>query len=348
VRPEHIYKGAGLLFLLALCYHFFDTLSRVALIIYAAAILAVAMNAAVRAIPLRRPIAVAGMGLLALVLLGAGLWFGGGALLRQARDLADAYPSMERELESWGDSARERIGVDVEFVGERVGQAVRAFFGDLSGRDVIGGAGGFLQALTVPVLVFFGALFALAKPNERLMVPLLRAVPATRRDDFRRLLQLLGERLTGWIKGQIVSMTTIGVLATVAFAIIGVPYAFLLGFINGVAEFVPIIGPWVGGIPAVIVAFLQDPMKGLWAAVAILAIQQLESQLITPLVMSKVADVHPFVTLFAIVLFGGLFGFLGILLALPLVLLIWTVVEVLWVDRAIHAEHDAIEPVVED
>jgi predicted PurR-regulated permease PerM len=205
-----------------------------------------------------------------------------------------------------------------------------------------------LEALAVPVLIFFGALFALAKPNERLMVPLLRAVPGTRRDDFRRLLRLLGERLTGWIKGQIVSMTTIGVLATVAFALIGVPYAFLLGFVNGVAEFVPIIGPWVGGIPAVIVAFLQDPMKGLWAAVAILAIQQLESQLITPLVMSKVADVHPFVTLFAIVLFGGLFGFLGILLALPLVLLLWTVVEVLWVDRAIHAEHDAIEPVVEE
>ena len=134
----------------------------------------------------------------------------------------------------------------------------------------------------------------------------------------------------------------------IAFSVIGVPYALLFGVVNGLAEFVPIIGPWVGGIPAVVVAFLQDPMKGLWAAVAILAIQQLESQLITPLVMSKVADVHPFVTLFAIVLFGGLFGFLGILLALPLVLLVWTVVEVLWVDRAIHAEHDSIEPVVEE
>ncbi len=89
-------------------------------------------------------------------------------------------------------------------------------------------------------------------------------------------------------------------------------------------------------------------MKGLWTAVAILAIQQVESQLVTPLVMAKAAEVHPFVTLFAIVLFGGLFGFLGILLALPLVLLLWTVTQVLWVERAIGTGHDRIEPVVEE
>lgn len=89
-------------------------------------------------------------------------------------------------------------------------------------------------------------------------------------------------------------------------------------------------------------------MKGLWTAGAILLIQQLESQVVTPLAMAKAAEIHPFVTLFAIFLFGGLFGFLGILLALPLVILIWTTVQVLWVERAIHAGEDAIPPVVED
>jgi predicted PurR-regulated permease PerM len=98
----------------------------------------------------------------------------------------------------------------------------------------------------------------------------------------------------------------------------------------------------------VVVAFLDDPMKGLWAVVAILAIQQVESQLITPLVMAKTAEVHPFVTVFAIVLFGGLFGFLGILLALPLVLLVWTVVQTLWVERALGAGGDRVAPVVEE
>ena len=348
LRPEHLYKAVALLLMAALFYRFFDTLARVLLIVYAAAILAVAFNAVIRSLPVRRPLAVAALGVLSLLLLAAALWFGGGVLLRQLRGLAEAYPAMEQEMAGWGEKLRDRLGVDVEFAGERLRQGARNFFGDLSGSDVAARAGGFLEAMTVPVLIFFGALFALAKPNEGLLVPLLRAIPESRRSSFRRVLELLGERLTGWIKGQIVSMTTIGVLATVAFTLIGIPYAFLLGAVNGIAEFVPIIGPWVGGIPAVIVAFLDEPMKGVWAAVAILAIQQLESQLITPLVMSKVADVHPFVTLFSIVLFGGLFGFLGILLALPLVLLVWTLIEVLWVDRAIHAGDDPVSPVVEE
>lgn len=348
LRPEHLYKFAALLFLFALLYRFFDTVSRVLLIVYAAAILAVALNAIVRRVPLHRKWVTGLIGVLILAAFGAALWFGGTALLRQLRGLAEAFPQMEQELRAWGDELRARIGVDVELVGERVSQGARDFFGGLSGSEVLGRAGGLLEALTLPVLIFFGALFALARPNDHLLVPLLRAVPEERRPAFQRFFELMGERITGWVKGQMISMATIGVLATIAFYLIGVPYALLFGVVNGLAEFVPIIGPWAGGIPAVIVAFLDDPTKGLWTAVAILAIQQVESQLVTPLVMSRAADVHPFVTLFAIVLFGGLFGFLGILLALPLVLLIWTAVQVLWVERAIHTAGDEIEPVVEE
>ena len=72
-----------------------------------------------------------------------------------------------------------------------------------------------------------GGIFALAKPNDRLLVPLLQAIPAERRPAFRRCLELLGTRLTGWVKGQLISMATIGVLATGAFYLIGVPYALL-------------------------------------------------------------------------------------------------------------------------
>lgn len=348
LRPGHLYKFGGLLFLLALAYRFFDTLSRVFLLVYAAAILAVALNAVARRLPLDRRWTAAIIAFLSVAGFAAAAWFGGGALLRQLGGLADSLPAMETELRAWGEVVRERTGLDVELVGERTGRMARDFFADLGGRDVLGRAGGLLEWLTIPVLIFFGGIFALAKPNDRLLVPLLRAVPEERRPAFRRCLELLGTRLTGWVKGQLISMASIGVLATAAFHLIGVPYALLFGVINGLAEFVPILGPWAGGIPAVIVAFLDDPMKGLWTAVAILAIQQVESQLITPLVMAKAAEVHPFVTVFAIVLFGGLFGFLGILLALPLVLLVWTVVQTLWVERALDAGGDRVAPVVEE
>ena len=73
-----------------------------------------------------------------------------------------------------------------------------------------------------------------------------------------------------------------------------------------------------------------------------------EANVITPWAMSRNAEIHPFVTLFALLLFGGLFGFLGVLLALPLVILVWTVVQVLWVERAIDTDRDRIAPVARE
>jgi predicted PurR-regulated permease PerM len=348
LRPEHLYKFAGLLFLFALGYRFFDTLSGTFLLAYAAAIVAVGLNAIASRIPLRRKWAAGLLGVLIFGALGVGLWFGGSALFGQAQELIEQAPQMEADLRSWADQIGSRIGLDVEAMGERVVDEAQSFFSGLSGGGLMGRAMGALEALVIPILVLFGALFALGKPNDHLLTPLLRAVPAERRTSFRRMFELLGTRLRGWLKGELISIVTIAILATLAFYLIGVPYALLFGIINGLAEIIPIFGPWVGGLPAVIVAFLDDPTKGLWTLGAILLIQQLESQVVTPLAMAEAAEIHPFVTLFAIFLFGGLFGFLGILLALPLVILLWTAVQVLWVERAIHAGEDSIPPIVDD
>jgi predicted PurR-regulated permease PerM len=143
-------------------------------------------------------------------------------------------------------------------------------------------------------------------------------------------------------------MFGVGVLTTLALFVISVEYALLLGVFMGVMEFIPIVGPWIGGVPAVLIAFLDDPTKGLWALILILAVQQIESQIITPWAMSSQANVHPVITLFALILFGGMFGFLGILLAVPLVLLTGTIIEVLWVEETINADADYIPPVAEE
>ncbi|HYE80118.1 MAG TPA: AI-2E family transporter, partial [bacterium] len=195
---------------------------------------------------------------------------------------------------------------------------------------------------------FFGALFALASPNERLLTPVLRAVRRDLRPAVYRIMQLLAERLVGWIKGMAVSMVAVGTLSVFALWLIGVPNALALGLLNGVLEFIPLLGPWLGGGIAVLVALLDDPTKAPWVALAALAIQQIEANVITPMAMSSNAEIHPFITLFALVLFGGMFGFLGMLLALPLVLLIWTVIQVLWVERTINTDRDPIAPVVEE
>jgi len=213
---------------------------------------------------------------------------------------------------------------------------------------MMGSALGLLEALLFPLVIFFGALFALAQPNDRLLNPLMRAVPPNLRPAFYRIFQLLGERLLGWLKGTAIAMVAVGILSMIVWSIIGVPNAILLGLFNGLVEFIPLVGPWVGGGTATLVAMMDDPTKGAWVALSALAIQQVEANVITPFAMAREAEIHPFLTLFALVLFGGIFGFLGLLLALPLTLLVWTVIQVLWVERAIDTDRDRIAPVVNE
>jgi predicted PurR-regulated permease PerM len=348
LAPEHLYKAAGLLFLFALIFRFFDPLAQVFLIVYASAILAVALNVIVRLFPLERRWVTAILGLTIISMLGLGLWWGVPALMEQVQGFSREAPRLQAQLEAWTLWLRERTGLNIDLFGERSQRILRDFLAGLQGDDMLVRARGVLEILFLPLIILFGGLFAVAKPNDRLLAPLLRSVPRDRRLAFRRLFELLGLRLRGWVKGTLMAMFAVGALMTVTLSIIGVPYALMLGLFAGLVEVVPLAGPWVGGLAAVIIAFLDDPSKALWTVLAVLAIQQLESNIITPLVMARAAEVHPFVTLFALILFGSLFGFLGILLSVPLVLLIWTLVEVLWVERAIDTDEDSIAPVVKE
>jgi predicted PurR-regulated permease PerM len=350
IRPEHLYKAAGLLFLLALLYRFFQEITYGLLLLYAAAIVAVLLNALVSRLPLQRKWVAAALGLLIVGGLGALLWLGIPALVSQVRNLVGRVPEFSallRQVETW---LRANTGLNVSLVGPEVQEFFRNAFLSTSGEgsSLLGRASGLLEILFVPLLILFGGLFAVAKPNERLMTPVLRAVPRDRRPAYRRMLELLGVRLVGWLKGTLIAMVGVGVLSTIAYYLIGVPNALLLGLVAGLTEFIPLVGPWLGGGTATVVAFLEDPQLGLWTAVAALVIQQIEGNVITPWAMSQAAELHPFVTLFALIFFGSLFGFLGILLAIPLTLFFWTVIEVLWVERAIDTDEDAIAPVVEE
>lgn len=346
--PEHLYKAVGLAFLAALFYRFFDEITRVLLTIYAAAILAVAFNIVVGLFPRQRRWTSAALGLLVLGAIGVTLWLGVPALADQLRGVADRVPDLEGRLQEWSAWLQQQTGLNVRITGERLQDYFQNFFGEMQGGEVLGRAWSLLDFLILPLLILVGGLYAVSGPNDRLLTPLLRVVPRNRRPAFRRVLELLGIRLRGWVAGTLISMLIVGVLTTITLHLLGAPYALLLGTLNGVLEFVPIVGPFVGGGTAVLVTFLDSPSLAAGVLIAVLAIQQLESNVITPIVMSKAAEVHPFITVFAIFLFGGLFGFLGILLALPLVLLLWTVVEVLWVERAIDTDEDTIEPVVHD
>lgn len=345
LQGERLYRFAGLLFLLAIVFYFFDAVARVALLAFLGAIIAVALNAIVKRLPLPRGIAVL---LLVLTLfggLGVGLWFGIRALIGQVRQLIDDFPTIVAGVEEWVQGA---TGLELDLLGPRTRETVGEVFGVTEGVGVIAGAFGLIEVVALLLLVVIGAFFLVFKPNDQLLTPFMRAVPQDRRPAFRRMFHLMGVRLGGWLGGTLIAMTAVAVLGIIAFLVLGTPYPVLLGIVIGLTEIVPIVGPWVGGFIAVAVTLFNDPGTALWVAIAVLVIQQIESNLVRPMAMSSAAELHPFVTLLALLLFGSLFGLLGAVLALPITLALATVVQVFWVEETLHAGDDEIEPVVEE
>jgi len=339
-----LYAAVALLFVAALFYRFFDAISRVLLIAFVGVIFAIAMNAAVKRIPLPRGIATALVAVSFFLLVGVGVWQGMAILTPQVRALAGDLPALEATLRGWEESLREQTGMEIALLGA----PLEALLDDPVGfaTTFLAQALGILEILGLAVLVLFGAIFVVARPNEQLLDPLLRAVPRQRRPAFRRLLHRTADRLAGWLRGTVLSMVIIGVLSGLAFWLLGAPYPVLLGVWVGLVEVIPIVGPWIGGATAVLVTLIHDPTAAIRIAVAVLVIQQVEGSVVRPFVMSGAAELHPFVTLLALLLFATMFGFLGALLALPILLVMATAVEVYWVEERLDAADDEIEPVV--
>jgi predicted PurR-regulated permease PerM len=342
-----MYRAVGLIFLFAIVFRYLDAITHVLLIAFVGVILGIAFNAAVVRIPLSRKLSTALLALTTLLVIAAGVWFGVSVLAREIRSLLEDMPSFLASLDEWEDWIQGMIGLDIEVFGPRVQQILGEVSGMVSGGALLAGAFGLIEVVALGVLVLVGAFFVVAKPNEQLLIPLMRAVPEHRRPAVERFFSRLGERLSGWLWGTLLSMIIIGTLSSITFFFIGTPYPILLGVIVGVADIIPLVGPWIGGLIAVAVTLLYEPGLAIWVALAVLVIQEAEGNLIRPVVMSESAKLHPFVTLLALLLFASMFGLLGAVLSLPLVLAIGTMVEVFWVEETIDAGDHEIEPIVE-
>jgi len=143
-------------------------------------------------------------------------------------------------------------------------------------------------------------------------------LPLNQREPARELITAIEQRIGAYVVGQLTVNVIMGTLATIAYLIIGLPYAPLLGLIVGIMEFIPLIGPLIGVIPALIIGFSISPTTALWTVIAAIIIHQVESNFLSPRVMRRALGMRPMVTLLALAAFGSLFGVLGVIVALPL------------------------------
>ncbi|MFW5972949.1 MAG: AI-2E family transporter [Bacteroidota bacterium] len=341
-----MYRVVGLIFLLALIFFYFDAISRVLLLAFVATIIGIAFNALVSRLPVNRKIGTAIVALITFAVIGIVTYLSGAAVAAQVRAFVGDLPQILAAAEEWVDGVMNRLGIEVELTGPRVQQMMNSLMGEVTGGTLIAGTFGVLEIVAIGLLVLMGAFFVVANPNRQLLTPLMRAVPKDQRPAYRRMFKLMGERLSGWLIGTLVSMIVIGILSAVVFTLLGIPYALLLGLLNGIQNIIPLIGAWIGGLIAVIVTLFANPSMLLWVILAVIAIQELEGNIVRPVVMSGTARVHPFVTLLSLLLFSSMFGLLGAILSIPITLAIITMVEVMWVENTLQSQDDEIEPVV--
>ena len=191
-------------------------------------------------------------------------------------------------------------------------------------------AGG-IQALTGLVLILFLGVYLAAAPDVYIG-GLLHLFPASRRARIREVLGALGATLRNWLLGQLLSMVVVGILIGLGLKLLKIPLPVALGVLAGIFDFIPLIGPLFSAIPAVLLAFLIAP----WQAVYVVALYLLvntviESHLIVPLIQRYTVSLPPALTVLALVLMGELFGFLGVLLAIPIAATLLVLVKMAYV-----------------
>lgn len=181
----------------------------------------------------------------------------------------------------------------------------------------------------VVVVVFAGIYLAATPDLYRRGLVLL--VPPSGHDRAREVLDATGEALWKWLIGQLISMALVGMLTYTALLLLGIPAALALAVVAAVLEFIPLIGPILAALPAIVIAFAVSPTTALWVAGAYLVIQQVEGNLIQPLVQKRVVSLPPVVTIGAVVAGGTLFGIMGMFLAAPLAVVSLVLVNYLYV-----------------
>jgi predicted PurR-regulated permease PerM len=322
-------------FALLLVWRFATAVATVALLLATALLLAVALSAPVEALHRRkvpRPAAVAAIVGVFLAVTGIVGYVLLPVLAREVALLASSLPDALQQLVERLRELANRLGVKIGggsggISPQTLASAARRVLGGL-----IGLFGGLASLFTALLVLLFVPLYLAAMPGP-VADWVVRLFPPGKRPKAREVLSEARQSLLGWLQGRLFSMVVVGILAAVSLYLVGVPGAIFLGIFSGLVAFVPIVGSVVGAVPPLFLAFAGNPWDVLWVLLAYVAIQQVESNLLTPLVMQKAVSLHPVVVIASVTVAGAAFGALGALLAVPAAVVAGILVQRLWFER---------------
>jgi predicted PurR-regulated permease PerM len=247
----------------------------------------------------------------------------------ETNQFADDAP---RIIDDLRDQIEDATGAEPGEVADRVEEFVQDYTDDparlIGPITSIGvSVAGIVGAL---ILMLITAYYMALRP-EPLLEGVERLVPPTGRPTARRVMTRLRSAWVGWMQGVLVDMFFSGLLLYIGLSIIGLEFAIFFAVLTALFSVVPYFGAIASGIPPVLFALTDSPGKALLVIVVYVLVQQFEGNVTIPLVMSRTVKLHPAVIAFGVVVVGQLFGFVGLIVAVPILSLIVVLVEEVWV-----------------
>ncbi len=265
--------------------------------------------------------------------------------VNEVEEFTDDVPGIIDDL---GDDLHDLTGADSGEIGDEVQDFLQGFVDDpeklIGPITSIGlGLAGVLGAL---LLMLVTAFFMAANPRP-LVDAGLSLVPPAHRGRARAIGERLRTSWIGWMQGLVVDMTVTGVLLYVGFTLIDLDFAILWAVLAALFTVVPYYGAFASGLPAVLFALADSPGKAALTLAIYIGVQQFESYITIPVVMSRTVKLHPAVIAIGVIVVGQLFGAVGLIVSVPILAAIVILVDELWVKpmeaRALAEAADPVE-----
>ncbi|MGZ8214654.1 MAG: AI-2E family transporter [Methylosarcina sp.] len=313
-------------------------MAQILLLVFASVLLALFLRTLADFISRHTPLSVAwALALVVVLLLGIFALI----LALYGPDIADGFYRLFRQLPSAPERLRSTLepyewGPAVMDALSRAGQTLA------SPKQLAGIAGIFSTAFGALGSVLFVVVLSLyfAADPKTYINGIARLFPRDRRGHVHEAFNRVGHALRWWLLGRIAAMFIVGLMIGIGLAILGVPFAFILGLVAALLDFIPNIGPLIAAVPAIMVGLSQDGTTTLYVALLYLVVQGLEGYLISPFIEERVVSLPPAMLLTAQLLMGAGLGILGVLLASPLTVVVMVLVQMLYMRDVLGQQVD--------
>lgn len=243
-------------------------------------------------------------------------------LAQQFSQLLDYVPTAMDKLEVNAGNLTRNLPIENKYVvavQNEIDNMLSTLFS--SGLDLvsysISAVGGFISSLFIGFMIFMASIYILID-FDKFSAKLYNVIPNRAKDDYVFLRDRINKVVVGYLRGLIVETIIVAIIAYVALSIAGVEGALVFGVIIGITNIIPYFGPYIGAVPVAIFALTDSVKMFVIVIIITIVVQQIDGIIIKPKVFGKTTDVHPSVSIISIILFGKIFGFIGVVFAIPI------------------------------